>query len=638
MLVDIIIGFITVCISLGSTMFAQFKLYQKQQKELEEARTNSDEANKAKSTFLANMSHEIRTPIHIILSMNEIIRRENHSYQVHQCSEKIDEASKMLLSLVDNVLDVSKIESGKMELLPETYNSKELLDTISLIGHTRCEKKQLFFRMKIENDLPENLYGDLSRIKQIVGNLISNAAKYTKQGGINISISHKESTKDDEIILCISVQDTGIGIRKTAIPTLFNAFVRADLLTHRDIEGTGLGLAIVKFLTELMGGSITVQSEYGKGSIFSIEIPQKILCASDTCDDSDSDSFHAPDCHILVVDDNETNRSIMLHILSETMIQTDTAESGEECIDLVQKKDYHLILMDYMMPGLNGLDTLNKLKALPGFHTPVAVLTANAVAGMENELLQAGFAAYITKPIPYKKLKKLLLSFLPPELIIPVEKTEQPALENFLTPALNNELLNYGISIEHALDFFQGNLSECVKTAELFLRYNSDDVRKAHMFYENGDYTSLKYIVHALKGKAKNMGAEKLSSVSRTIESLCTADTREEAESLMPYLFYNWKQFELGLNYFVENINIKKTHSAPDVRYTPEECEKLLPDYLTQLCRKPSLECLQTLIQEESSSYGKDLLESVRNAVSTISFDEASIIFDEYLKWKRGTK
>ena len=633
---DMIMGFITVCISLGATLFAQFHLYQKQQKELEAARKSADSANKAKSAFLANMTHEIRTPIHIILSMNEIIRRENHNYQVRQCSEKIDEASKMLLSLVDNVLDVSKIESGKIELMPEAYHLSDLTDTLSLIGNTKCKKKQLYFRIETDKNLPESLYGDITRLKQITVNLVSNAVKYTERGGISVSIMQKPSSVADEIILYITVRDTGIGIHKKALSTLFDAFTRADLSSHRDIEGTGLGLAIVKHLTELMNGSVSVQSEFGVGSTFSLEIPQKKVLDDICCSNESAQSFQAPDCRILVVDDNKTNRSIMEKLLVETKLQIDTAESGEECIDLVQDNNYHIILMDYMMPGLNGLETLKRLQKIPDFNTPVVVLTANADAGMKEKFLNAGFAAYITKPTPYPKLESTILKFLPEELVTPVVIAAKPSFEDIVSPKLNNKLMNYGILLEHALDFFQGDIMQCVDTAELFLRYNPEDMKKAHDFHDSGDYNSLLFIVHALKGKAKNMGMEKLFSVAARVETLCKSGSYDEADCLMPYLFYSWNQFEEGLTILVSNIKPVKNSPSDNVTYTLEECMQALPDYLDQLCRKPSLECLEIIINAETSEYGRELLESAKSAVSTISFDEASTYFENYLQWKRG--
>lgn len=634
--IDFITGFLTVSLVLGGSLFVQFYLYKKQQKELEEAREDAITANNAKSAFLANMSHEIRTPIHIILGMNEIIRRENRTYQVQQCSEKIDDAGKMLISLIDNVLDVSKIESGKMEFLPQKYKTKELTNTLLLIGKSKCDKKGLHFYMDVQENIPQELIGDIAHIKQIVSNLLSNAAKYTNKGGVRVKITYQKGKQDGEIFLNIMVRDTGIGIRSEAIPGLFEAFKREDLASHRYIEGTGLGLAIVMNLTKLMGGKIKVESEYGEGSSFYVQLPQKTVQESEKETEKSIKKFRAPEGKILVVDDNEANRIVMKSLLEDIEIQADMAESGIQCIDMVKKKSYHLILMDYMMEGMNGAETFEELKKIPGFHVPVIILTANAMLDMKDDMKKLGVSAFITKPVPWAELEKAILSAIPKELItISVEK--EKTNEKKEVERLKDLLFPYGIILEKALFYFNGDIDKCGKTAKMFMKYNEDDFNKAKEMEKKEDYVSLKFIVHSLKGKSKNMGMERLSKTAERLEELCTEGKNEEVKSLMPYLFYLWNEAGKGMEVLIKEVDIKD-REVTDVEkdMTVQKCEELLPDLLSQLRRKPSLSCLNVLISEEENEEGKTLLKETEDAVHLISFDKAENIFQDYLKWKRS--
>ena len=636
-LFDLVMSFFTVSVSLGATLFVQFYLYKMQKKELEKARENAVRANEAKSVFLANMSHEIRTPIHIILGMNEIIRRESGKYQVQQCSEKIDEASKMLLSLVDNILDVSKIESGKMEILPTQYHTKELIDTLLLIGKTRCDKKGLSFRMSIQDDLPDKLTGDIALIKQIISNLLSNAVKYTKTGGVKVKIGYHPGEKEKEIILVIDVMDTGIGIRPEAFPKLFEAFKREDLASHRYIEGTGLGLSIVMTLTELMGGKIKVQSEYGEGSCFSIELPQQIAENESLEENPKIEKFEAPKGKILVVDDNESNRMVMKTLMSETKIQVDTAESGIQCIDMVKKNHYHLILLDYMMIGMNGVDTFKELKKIQGFDTPVAILTANAVSGMEEKMSQLGFVAFITKPVPWSRLESLIRNVLPQE-IITIRTVEERQTEQEKYEKLSHRLSKYGITLENALEYFEGDIIQCAKTAKMFMKYNQSEYERAKRLLQQEDYDSLKFLVHSLKGTAKNMGLERLNKTASRLEILCIDEEVREVKSLMPYLFYLWERAGEGLNLLIREMNVQDEERNTDTEEIKdvEECIRILPELFEQLRRKPSLNCLRVILENEAKEEGRDLLKKVETAVRTISFEEAEELFQDYIRWKRS--
>ena len=617
---DVIVGFVIVSAALGITMYIQTRMYRKQQRELEQARKEAETANEAKSAFLANMSHEVRTPIHMILGMNEILRRGSREEKTKNYSEKIEETGKMLLSLVDSVLDVSKIESGKMELTTAPYSTKELTDILALIGKTQCSKKNLEFHLELDEKLPEYLVGDLGHIRQIASNLLSNAAKYTERGSVTLKIEERPSQEERTILLFISVADTGTGIRKEDQENLFRAFTRLDTDSHQQIEGTGLGLTIVKKLSELMGGQIRVDSVYGEGSTFSVELPQKLLAPGEETKRSEAD-FLAPGARLLVVDDNEGNRNLMQAFLAPAGIATDLAESGARCLELVQKNAYDAILMDYMMPDMSGLETLQKLKKLPQFHTPVIALTADAGTETEKRLLRGGFAAFLTKPISRKQLLRAILNYLPTRLIQPAPVKKPTQMDQHLA----EKLQPCGVILEEGLRYFEGDAEEYKKTAGLFYRYAAEELKTVEELYRKGDYEKLRYSVHTLKGKARNMGMERLSETAAYVESLCARKETEEARSLMPFLLYLGKLGMKGLKIAAGEL---PPQERPRTVY--ENCLETLGGFLKDCRRKPSLDCIATLLEQEQNPEKRKLLETMTEQVRQISFREAEETFRTY--------
>ncbi|MCI8351085.1 MAG: DegV family EDD domain-containing protein [Oscillospiraceae bacterium] len=415
------------------------RIYEKENQLTKRQKKEIEELNQAENHFFSSMSHEIRTPINTIIGLNEIILREDISADVAENARNIQGASKMLLTLINDILDLSKIKSGKMEVVNVSYMTGELFSDIVNMIWIKAKEKGLEFRLHVDPSIPSMLCGDEVRIKQILINLLNNAVKYTKEGSVTLSIRCDRRALN-RVRVWYTVEDTGQGVKKEDIPYLFNAFRRVDERKNRHIEGTGLGLSIVHQLVGLMGGRISVNSVYTKGSIFIVELDQDIVDGRELGTftlasrmkvhngEQYKQSFEAPGAHLLVVDDNEMNLMVVRKLLAETKIQIDTALSGAECLKLTQDQHYDCILMDHLMPEMDGIQCLHALRAQPtGLcqDTPVIALTANA--GSDHQLLyrRAGFSGYLAKPVNGALLEAAVLSILPKELVTLSEETTQ---------------------------------------------------------------------------------------------------------------------------------------------------------------------------------------------------------------------
>ncbi|MBR1603877.1 MAG: response regulator [Synergistaceae bacterium] len=393
----------------------------------DEANEIAIKADEAKGEFLANMSHEIRTPLTTIMGMDEMILRKYDEGPIYEYASDIRSAGNTLLHIINDILDFSKIESGQLELSPKNYDLGRVLKDVENMIRIRANQKGLEFITQIDEQLPNDLFGDNVRVHQIMVNILNNGVKYTRHGSVKFALTGERGDDPSLIVLHITITDTGIGIHAEDIPKLFQSFSRIDLKETHNIEGTGLGLAITGRLIEMMGGTVEVNSTYGMGSTFHVVLPQRIV-GHRTLKNYESEnshskkqvrrSFTAPDAKILVVDDNDMNRIVLRALMKETKVHVDDVESGADCLRKASEIKYDVILMDYMMPRMDGKETLAKLRALENAasrDTKVIVCTANAIVGVKAEMLNAGFDDFLSKPVNGVELEELLMKYIPAE-------------------------------------------------------------------------------------------------------------------------------------------------------------------------------------------------------------------------------
>lgn len=478
---------------------------------LQEDRRFAETVSQAKGDFLAHMSHEIRTPINAILGMDEMILRESGERQTLEYAEDIRKAGNTLLGLINDILDFSKIEAGKTELIPVDYQLSSVLNDLSNMIAPRAAEKDLEFVVKVDPSIPDTLHGDEIRIKQIITNLLTNAVKYTNEGTVTLSVEHERF--DNFVYLKVSVRDTGAGIKQEDIDKLFIAFERIEEKRNRSIEGTGLGITIVQQLLALMDSRLEVDSVYGKGSNFRFVIKQEIVKDEPIGDYSKSleravdargkyrESFNAPDAHILVVDDTEMNLVVFTNLLKKTRMQIDTAMSGDEAIKLAREKKYDIIFLDHRMPNKDGIETLAELKADADSlnrETPSVCITANAISGVREKYIAAGFSEYLTKPIDPARLESMIVAFLPEELVKPAsDDGYSPAPAAAVSSAAQEQM-------DELLGIYLGKIQS-----------GADEIE---MLYNNADWANYTIKVHALKSTSRLVGETELADLAEKLE------------------------------------------------------------------------------------------------------------------------
>ena len=532
-------------------------------------------SNKSKARFLANMSHEIRTPINAILGMDAMILRETKDNSIKEYALDIQNASQSLLALINDILDFSKIESGKMELQPAEYDFSSMIHDIMNMITMKAEKKGLDMDLSIDENLPSRLWGDDVRIRQILVNILNNAVKYTNEGGVTLRV--KGEVEDNNVCLYFEVEDTGIGIKEENLAKIFAEYERVEDKKIRYIEGTGLGMSITTHLLSMMGSTLQVKSVYGEGSRFFFYLNQEIMdkepignlekrIQEQATEFSYEVSFRAPQAKILVVDDNSINRRVFMNLVKQTEVSVDEASGGLPCLDMVAVNQYDIIFLDHMMPDLDGIATLHKMRSwedYPCKETPVVALTANAISGAREMYLEEGFDNFLSKPVNPDKLENMLQELLPKDKIIYEKEISVSGNQdsNIEFPEIE------GIDFEYAM-LRMKNATILQNTILDFYRMIDSEAKELESFWQGllaGDEEAWKFYrvkVHAMKSSAAMIGATGISGVAKMLEYAARDKKLDIVKSVTPTFLEEWRHYKELLK-----------------EVLPEEEEKVAPDY-----------------------------------------------------------
>lgn len=557
---------------------------------LEREKQQALAASAAKGKFLANMSHEIRTPINAVLGMDAMILRESTEANIKEYALDIQNAGQNLLALINDILDLSKIESGKLEIIPVEYDFSSLIHDIMNMITVKAENKGLKVSLNIDETLPSRLWGDDVKLRQILINLMNNAVKYTEQGSIALTV--EGAIQENEILLTFSVEDTGIGIRQEDLAKLFVEFERIEEQRNRYIEGTGLGMSITMQLLTLMGSRLQVESEYGSGSRFYFTLKQGIKdtepignlekrIREQSAQYSYEVSFVAPDAHILVVDDNAVNRRVFINLLKETKIQIDEAGGGLECLELIRQKQYDMIFLDHMMPDMDGIETLHRILEEDSYKTvPIVALTANAVSGAKEMYLAEGFYYFLSKPIHPEKLEKIIMETLPEEKILLEENGKKDNAPNLTGDNgtdiwdLENMPVIEGINWEYALlhckdsqilmdtihDFYQLSDIEYKNLKDIFEML--ENIGAQEQSAQTLDQYRIK--VHSMKSSAAMIGAVPLSGIAQMLENAAKEQKLEYIFQITPAFLEEWQKMKHRLASLVNVSTAEEDINKPE--------------------------------------------------------------------------
>ena len=509
----------------------------------------TEDANRAKTNFVSNMSHEIRTPMNSIVGITEILLRSRHSPKEQEYLLNIQSSGRVLLTIINDVLDCSKMEAGKMQLFDEPYDTCSLFHDLRISMENRIGHSGLELIYDIDQDIPCKLKGDMGRIRQVIINLVNNAIKYTEKGSVRFSV-HVRQKNTDKVMLYYEVADTGIGIRKEDQKILFDAFQRVEMDRNRYVEGTGLGLTISQNLVNMMGGVIEVESEYGKGSRFFFTIEQTIIDPTpvsavnyngqkDNVTEKEAEClFIAPEAHILLVDDNELNLVVAKELLKPLRMQIDTAENGLQAVKMVRGSQYDLVLMDHMMPVMDGIEAAKAIRALPEDKyqkLPIIALTANAMVDARKEFLNAGMNGFVAKPIDFARICNQLKLWLPKDLVrdVPKEEAKKLLADDLSDREIQPEDPQMGFSFEEGVNHC-GSKAALMKTIRIFYRTIDSKANKIEQCLKEGLIGDYVIEVHALKSSALLIGAVPLSEAAKELEDYGKQGKTEVLEEKTP--------------------------------------------------------------------------------------------------------
>ena len=550
----------------------------------------AEQANSSKSAFLSNMSHEIRTPITAILGMNEMIQRETDNSVILDYSENIRKAGVSLLGIISDILDFSKIETGKMTLENEEYSLSSLIADLYNLVQFRAEAKGLTLSFSVDPELPCHLYGDEIRVKQIITNLLTNAVKYTEKGSVDFEIWFKEKT-EDSVSYEVSVTDTGIGIRPEDMERLFEPFDRLDMKKTRSIEGTGLGLAITRQLLSIMGSELKVESHYEKGSKFSFVLTQKVsdwTSVGEFTPDMHIDEaeynrrknslFTAPGLSLLVVDDTPMNLQVIAGLLKRTKMHIDVATSGAECVEKFRNEHYDLVFLDYRMPQMNGIETLEALRDTcpEKFEkTPVISLTASAVSGDKEKMMKAGFTDYLSKPVNIDEMERMMIKYLPQDSVILNAGTGDEDEDDEFSKLPELLFMHHELEPGKGLEYC-GDAEDYMFAIETYAMSIDTRSQQIENNFRDGDYENLTINVHSLKSTSEAIGACTLSAKAKVLEQAAKSRDSLLLSKELPGMLSDYRALKDILGEILQSYENKEAASGVSLKVAEEEKKQQL--------------------------------------------------------------
>jgi len=544
---DIIISAVIGSVAMGVTVYIQTAIYRSEQRKTKEALEEVSRQSRAKDIFLANMNHEIRTPISIILGMSEMIERTTTDERLIRYNRKIQVFGNKLQTMIEDVFDITRIQTGQSVIDDTPYDLDELVSELSMLGNELAGQKKLSFNIRKNYRINgKKLVGDRKKLMQVFSNLVTNAVKYTKEGCVDVKVSAVEED-DGKYELSFVIKDTGIGIAEDELSRIYDIFYRADNAYTNQIQGVGIGLAIVKELVGNMGGNIYVDSRIGIGTTFTVVLRQEVeddtgLSEKEDMGDVEDEvvQYIAPDCRILVADDNSDNLELIRMLLDRTMIKIDTATNGIDAILLAEKERYDIIVLDYMMPGMDGIDTLEQMKQ-KGIESSYMVLTADAIEGAAAKMIKAGFDEYITKPVNWNRFEETLLKYIPGDKIAYISRNNSVITSDQLE-MMAGSIDQSEYDVKYGLKRVNNNLEMYRKILQLFADHYEQNRDKATMMFGKGEWEGLCNAFHTLKSQALGIGGKLLGNMARVAEQKLKKGDYEYVQNAYDLLLLEWKR------------------------------------------------------------------------------------------------